>query len=98
MKHGVHAWAWVPVIFFLGCFVLPASASEVRADAGILRIGGILRADSLDIGAGAQLQGNGIIEGNVRVEGILSPGGAEVALLTIRGALVFVRSGRFYVT
>jgi len=77
---------------FLAATVTPCHASTLRATGGNLTVSGTVTASNVVVEAGATLRGSGSINGDLLVDGTVSPGLAPVSTIgtqTVYGALSF---------
>lgn len=67
-----------------------------NANAGTLALGGTNSLYQLNVSSGVTLQAEGILQGNVTVQGNLNLGGDNTGNLTINGTLTFSPNSNFY--
>lgn len=88
---------WLCVAWLAGA-ACGAQAGVWRVNGGTLRVGGVVRTDQLTVGINGVLAGQGRIEADVLVTGLVSPhgaGGSAIATLTVVGKMEFLPPARF---
>ena len=92
------------LLLFVSAAIFFAELPEVarggswKVNGGVLRVGAVVKADQVRVGVDGVLAGQGRIEAEVLVSGLVSPGGgggASIATLSVIGKLQFMPPGRY---
>ena len=85
---------WI-LVGLMGGWTFAAGGSEITVGGGEWQLAGQVECELLTIKPGAKLTGSGRIDGDLRIEGDLSPGLSGVGTQTVSGAVVFVPGSRY---
>ncbi len=86
------------VVLLMAGFLFNADASDVRVEGGKIDLNGKVAAENVSIGAGAALQGSGIVDGSGDISGTVSPGNGtatDVNTISFTGDLEFQNGSAF---
>jgi hypothetical protein len=72
-----------------------AFSSQFNAESGSLQLSGKLESQEVIIGPAATLRGDGLIHGDLRVDGTVAPGSGGVGTQTVEGAASFMPGSHF---
>jgi hypothetical protein len=86
---------WWISMGLMGGVVLTVAGSEIDVGGGEWQLAGQVECGLLTIGSGAELTGNGRIDGDLRVGGVLAPGLGGVGTQVVSGAVSFVPGSRY---
>lgn len=86
---------WWILFGAMGGWVLTAGGSDIVVGGGEWQLAGAVECDRLTIKPGAILTGSGRLDGDLRVEGDVSPGRNGIGTQTVGGAVLFVPGSRY---